>query len=128
MSISVLGLASRMLSIAISDWPPAMMRASLPSSAEHVERFVEMFGAHIIECGGLHRCPPNKPRSFASNDGRDRPGCAAGLTRQRREELADDHARGAIEQAAADARDLAADRRLVDVADRGAAIRRLGPA
>src|SRR5580704_2514364 len=44
------------------------------------------------------------------------------LARQRREELTDDHARGTVEQAAADARHLAADRRLIDVADRCAAI------
>src|ERR1700733_7921508 len=44
------------------------------------------------------------------------------LARQRREELADDHPRGPLEQATADARHLAADRRLIDVADRGAAI------
>ena len=51
-------------------------------------------------------------------------GCAAaGLARQRRKELANDYPRGAVEQAAADACHLAADRRLVDVADRGAAIR-----
>src|SRR5277367_2366790 len=44
------------------------------------------------------------------------------VARQRREELANNHPRGPVEQAAANARYLAADRRLIDVADRGAAI------
>ena len=82
-----------------------------------------MFGADIVEGGGLHRGPPNNPRSFANKRWARRPGCAAtGLTRQRGKELSDDDARRAIQQAAADARDLAADRGLVDVADRGAAV------
>src|ERR1700722_2392545 len=46
----------------------------------------------------------------------------ARLARQRREELADDHPRGPVEQATTDARHLATDRGLVDVADRRAAI------
>src|ERR1700687_1649291 len=44
------------------------------------------------------------------------------LARQRREELANDHPRGPVEQATADARHLNADRRCLDVADRCAAI------
>src|ERR1700692_3677781 len=49
-------------------------------------------------------------------------GCAtARLSRQRRKELSDDHPRRAVEQATTDARHLAADRRLVDVANRSAA-------
>ena len=54
-------------------------------------------------------------------------GATAGLARQRRKELANDHPRGAVEQAAADACHLAADRRLVDEVDRGAAIRDRNP-
>src|ERR1700722_8506145 len=42
--------------------------------------------------------------------------------RQRREELADDHPRGPVEQATTDTRYLATDRGLIDVADRGAAM------
>src|SRR5580692_2845581 len=44
------------------------------------------------------------------------------FARQRREELANDPPRGPVEQATANARHFAADRRRIDVADRGAAI------
>ena len=52
----------------IRDCPPAMTRASLPSLVEHVEGFVQMFGANVVECGGLHRLPPNQWRNLASKE------------------------------------------------------------
>ena len=70
------------------------------------------------------RCPRKQTSHLREQGDTGRIGRGtARRARQRGKELANDHPRGAVEQAAADARDLAADRRLVDVADRGAARR-----
>ena len=37
------------------------------------KHLVEMFGADIVECGGLHRGPPNHCRSLARSEGRRKP-------------------------------------------------------
>ncbi len=44
--------------------------------AEHAERLVEMFGAHVVEGGGLHDCPPNRRRIFVNRETRAASGAA----------------------------------------------------
>ena len=76
MSIRSFGLARRMFSIAISDWPPASTRASPPSCGKTCKNFVGGFGADIVERGGLHRRPPNRLASFVSHANREKPPAA----------------------------------------------------
>src|ERR1700722_6833840 len=66
--------------------------------------------------------PPSEQAAHARKQGRARPTRTTGLMRQRGKELTNDHARGAVEQAASDACHLAADGRLIGVAYSGAAV------
>src|SRR4051794_12702101 len=40
---------------------------------EHVENLAGRLGAEIIECGWLHRRPPNRPANFASTANNEKP-------------------------------------------------------
>ncbi len=60
MSISSCGCASRMFSTAISDWPPASMRASSPCSASSGRRLVGGVGAHVVERQPASRSAPEQ--------------------------------------------------------------------
>ena len=63
MSISTAGSASRRLSIAISDCPPASTRASSPYSASSATASSTRVGPHVVERTRLHRAPRSAPPS-----------------------------------------------------------------